>query len=145
MRPAVRLLPERLHGGAAEQGVGRTDGELPQATGDRRRERLHLRRKRRLELGGNVDVLVQLVDEIERESATDLVVLEQPGARRHPLVGLQRLPLRPDRQRRHEADQAREHDQHPDRDPAPAGERRSRVHAADPSAARAGGMRAGCP
>ena len=145
VRPAVRLLPERLHGRAAEQVVGRAYRELAQAAGDRGRERLDLWRKTGLELGGNVDVRVQLVDEIERESAADLVVLEQPGARRHPLVGIQRLPLCPDRQRRHEADQPGKHDQHPDRDPAPARKRRSRVHATDPNAVRAGGTRAGCP
>ena len=142
VRPAVRLLPERLDARAAEEVVGRAYGELAQAAGDRRRERLHGRRQRLLELGGDVDVLVQLVDEVERESAADLVVLEQLGARCHPLVRLEGLPLRPDRQRGHEADQAREDDQHPDRYPAPAREACSRVHAPDPTADRAGGTRA---
>ena len=46
---AVRLFPERLYGRAAEQVVGRTCRELPQAAGDRGRQRLHLWRKAGLE------------------------------------------------------------------------------------------------
>ena len=130
MRLAVRLLPEPLHSRTAEEVVSRTHGELAQPAGDRACERLDRRGELLSELGGDVGVRVQLVDEIEREHTTDLVVLEQLGARRHPPVGLESLPLRPDGQRGHEADDSRKHDEHPDGDPAPAREpgRRSRIH-----------------
>ena len=126
VRPPVRLLPQRLDGRAAEEIVGRAHGELAQATCDRRCERLHSRRqatpgarppRRRSGTAGR------------RGRARERRGCRRPRAAGSslPPIGRSRAPVAsgPDRQRRHEADQPREHDQEPDGDPTPAGERRS--------------------
>ncbi len=58
VRPAVRLLPERLDARAAQEAVGCTYRQLAKGAADRRRERLQLRRLvTPVELGGDVNVL----------------------------------------------------------------------------------------
>ena len=56
----------------------------------------------------HVHVRVQLVDQEARELAPDLVVLEQLGAGVRPVVGVQQLAVRPDREQPDEREQRRD-------------------------------------
>ena len=68
-----------------------------------------------------VDLLVQLVDEIDRDGVSDVAVLEQLRAGVRPVVGAQRLALDPDIERCDERDDRSEDDDRP-RHPRPPGE-----------------------
>ena len=118
MRGAVRLLPELLCPGRAEERArrpGRSDLDSRRDCGRRALGRL---RQVLLELRGRVGAVERHLDELGRDRCPDVVVLEQPRRRFRPVVGREQLPLRPDRQRADQRDQRRQHDQAPD-EPCP--------------------------
>ena len=118
MRAPVHLLPELLHPRTLEQCVHRADGGLAQRARERRSEALEVRREVLGERLLRVEVRVELVDEVDGERLADLVVREELRARVDPRVGVERLPLHPERQRADEHDQRPDHDERPDDDRA---------------------------
>jgi hypothetical protein len=69
---------------------------LAQPRGGGRRERVEARRERVAQALLDGVRVVQPVDQRDRERGADLVVLEELRARGHPVVRVERLPLRPD-------------------------------------------------
>ena len=76
-----------------------------QGAGSGAGERCESRRERRFQLGLHLDVFEELVRQIAGESGLDLFVLEQLLARVDPVVGVERLPIDPDREDGEEGDQ----------------------------------------
>ena len=101
----VRLLPERLDRGRREQLRGSPGGELPNATRDGAREPLDTFGECLLDLALDIEVLVERVDQDGRDRGLNLLVGEQLGAGVNPGVGLEQLPVRPDRERREEEEE----------------------------------------
>ena len=77
-----------------------------------------VRRQPLLEPGLDVHVRVELVDDVHRQRFPDVVVLEQLRAHVDPGVGVERLPLDPDRERPDEEDQRPQPEQEPGEDRA---------------------------
>ena len=98
----VRRLPDLLQAGPLQKLVGGADGQLLETSCQGRGEPLSVLGQALLEGGRDVDVVIEFVDEEDREGAPNLVVLQQARARVHPRVRLERLPLRPHRQRAHD-------------------------------------------
>ena len=104
MSLAIRGFPELLHSRTTEQRVGGPDECRLERGGERRPELLRLRRESLGQRAADVDVVVQLVDEIHGQRASDLVVLEQVRTRGRPVVRAQRLSFHPDVESGDEAD-----------------------------------------
>jgi hypothetical protein len=79
--------------------------ELVQRPGSRPGQRREPRRERLFQFGLDVDVGEQFVGQVIGELGPDLVVLQQPIAGVDPVVGVERLPIDPDREDRQERDQ----------------------------------------
>ena len=123
LRGRVGVDPQLLHARRVEQAADRGRGGLPQRRGQRRRQRVEVVGQPRLELGGHVDVGIELVDEEDRDRVADLLVLYQFGAGLLPGLVVEHLPVHPRRQDRREPDQRGDDDQHPDQrraSPTPA-------------------------
>src|SRR5262249_9839529 len=99
---------------------------LAQRGAHRARERLEVLRELLLELGRDVDVLVELVDEVDGDRVPHHRVLDELLARVPPRVVVEQLAVEPRRQHRRAADHGREDDEDPD-DRAPAAAEAGRV------------------
>jgi hypothetical protein len=108
----VGLLPRRQRRGAAQNIRGVAVGDLAQARGDRRCQRLEVLGQPVAQLvldrRGRVDAL----QDGRRQRVADLHVLEQAIARLHPVLGVEQLPVgpygddpeRPQKRRKHQQD-----------------------------------------
>jgi hypothetical protein len=76
-----------------------------QGPGRRAGERCESGRKRLFQFGLHVNVGKELIREVVGEPALDFFVLEQLVARADPVVGVERLPVDPDREDAYERDQ----------------------------------------
>ena len=116
---AIGPCPQGLHAGVGERQVGGMHGAGMQRAGRRAGQRPQSLGERRPDQLRDVDVGVQLVDGVVRGDLADLGVLQQPGARRRPVAGIEQLAVGPDRERRDDRQQRGEHDQRIDPAPAP--------------------------
>ena len=137
----IRLLPQLLRARALEQPIHALHSEILERPGGRAGQRLEPRRQRVCELGLYVDVLVELVDQVDRQLAPDLVVLEQLGARIGPVVGVQQLPVRPDGEDRQDRQNGADCDQGQRQRPTPLGTVRGHWSTQAGSAATCNGAR----
>ena len=106
--------PELLHARPLEQDVDGVRRRAAQHAGERSSERVELRRQPLLERGGDVDVVVELVDDVDGERVLDLRVLNQILACALPGAGVEHLPLDPESQDRDEHEHGGQYDEHPD-------------------------------
>ena len=108
---AVGGLPQLLDARALQHLVHPLLRELAQRVGGRSGKRLQPRRQRVGDLARDVDVRVHLVDDDLRDLLADVVVAQQPRARVGPVVGVEHLAVRPDREDREERQQRADGDQ----------------------------------
>ena len=114
LRRRVGVDPELLYARRLEQPLDSVGGGLPQCRGDGWRQRLEVVGQPLLEPGRDIHVVVELVDQENRERVLDLRVLDQPGARVLPGLVVEHLPMDPRRQDRAQPDQRGEDDHRPD-------------------------------
>jgi hypothetical protein len=120
LRDPVGVDPELLHARRGEQALDALGGGLAQRPGDRLSQLevvgQPLRESRR-----DVHVVVELVDEEDRERVLDLRVLDQLRAGVLPRLVVEHLPVDPGREDRCDPDHRGDDDQRPDqRAAAPA-------------------------
>ena len=72
------LDPQLLDGRRVEQPVDRIGRRLPQRAGDGSRQRLELLRRALREVSGDVDVVVELVDQVHRQRRTHTTARLRP-------------------------------------------------------------------
>ena len=113
LRDRIGVDPELLHAWRLEQPLDAVRGGLAQRGGGGLRQRLEVGGQPLLESGGDIDVVVELVDQEHRERALDLRVLDQLGARGLPGLVVEHLPVDPGREDRSQPDQRGENDQRP--------------------------------
>ena len=77
MRRAVRAGPQILDPGPLEEPVDGLDRRLAERAGERACEPLEVLGQLVLERGLRIEVRVELVDDVDRDRAADLVVLEK--------------------------------------------------------------------
>src|SRR3954447_22624591 len=112
MREPVRAAPRGLDPWIGEQLWRDPAGGLLEARGRPARERGQLWGERLLDLRRHVDVREDLIDEEGAHRGLDVLVLEQPPTGFLPVVGVERLPVRPDGEHPDQAGYDRERDQH---------------------------------
>ena len=120
---AVRLMSSHavLRLRRREEGVDRPCAPVLDRGRDHGRRALRLLGQLRLERAREIDLLVERVVDLDRERRPDLVVGEQLARRLRPGVRVEQLPLRPERERRDEHEQARDDHERPDDErPTPA-------------------------
>ncbi len=111
--------------GAAENLVHPLLCQLSQPIGRRTGERLEPRRQRVAHLGRDVDLRVHLVDDGLGDLSADGVVLQQRGAGVRPVVRVEHLAVRPDREDRDHREQESDREQPADQvAPSPGQPRR---------------------
>ena len=121
MGAAVGLLPQGLHPGRLERPARHGVGSVAQAGRGRARQRLQLGRQALAAARpGTSTFAYSSIDEVGGKRVADLLVLEQLGARVHPLVRVERLLVRPAGQDREEPEEGREDQQPGDEPPARA-------------------------
>jgi hypothetical protein len=91
--------------------LGYLGGELVQGAGGGAGEGRESRRQRCFQFGFDVDVFKELFRQVVGEAGLDRFVLEQLVAGVDPVVGVEGLPVDPDREDRDEGDQGGEDEQ----------------------------------
>ena len=113
LRRRAGLDEDLLHARRLQQPLHTVRNGLPRGGRDRWRQLLEVGGQPLLERGSDIHVVVELVDQEDRERILDLRVLDQPGARVRPGLVVEHLPLHPRRKDRSQRDQRGEHDQRP--------------------------------
>ena len=93
LRQRAGVDPELLDARRVEQAVDRVGRGLAQRARHRSRQRLELLRQPLLEVAGDVDVVVELVDEVHGQRLAHRGILDQLGARLPPGVLVEHLPI----------------------------------------------------
>ena len=114
---AVGRAPEAFGLRGFQRPFGDFGSELVQRPGGRPGEGREPRREGLFQFGLDVDVGEEFVGEVVGELGPDLVVLQELVAGVHPVVGVERLAVDPDREDRQERDQGGDDQQRGD-DPA---------------------------
>ena len=109
----VGAAPGLLHPRACERTLREARGRVLQARGRRSGQRLRPLRQRGADLGGHVDVGIELVDEVGRKRLAYDLVLEHLAARVAPGPRLERDPLHPHGKRTEDEQQRGEDHQSP--------------------------------
>ena len=126
---AVGLRPQGLDPRPGQRKLRALDGGIAQRPRGGCRQALELRRQALLDQAGDVDVRVQLIDYVVGRRGSDILVLEQLGARVRPVVGAEQEPVGPRGEDSDDKQQRRHADQHVDADQPPARDLRGRgVH-----------------
>ncbi len=133
VRHADGVCYEVLHTRRCERSLRDVQGELPSGGRQGTGQRVDAARKLLFELGLDIDVGVQLIDQVDAERLLHILVREDLVGRVHDLVRLEHLALHPVRGERDDQEDRREHDQGPHERPvtplrlrAPCGLRRGR-------------------
>jgi len=114
---AIGVAPEAFELRAGERPLGYLRGELVQGARGWSGQGCEPRRQGFFQLGLQVDVFKELFRQVVGELGLDLFISEQLVARADPVVGVERLPVDPDREDAQECDQGGEDQQ--GRDSAP--------------------------
>jgi hypothetical protein len=111
VRNAIRVLPHPPYRLGTKRGRGELDRGVANALRERRREHVAALRERLAQELGNVDVLVQLVDDSQRELGAQCGLLDQRADGAHVRIGIEHQRSRPHRDDRDERKNARENDE----------------------------------
>ncbi len=117
VRVAVRLAPEFLDLRGREQFRHRLAREPPQPGGKRAGDALDRSRQLLFEPFLNVGRRVELVDQVDAERVLDGGVPEEFAAGFGPVIGAQRLPVRPHGETGEEGDDRRDNEQRSNQPP----------------------------
>ena len=105
MGGTVGRAPKAFRLRGFQRPFGGFGGELVQCPGGGTGERREPRRERLFQFGLHVHVGEELIGHVAGELGPDLVVLKELAAGVDPVVGVERLPVDPDREDRQERDQ----------------------------------------